>query len=269
MQLTTYLQRIGYRGSREPTFETLRTLHRAHLLCIPYENLDIHLGKDLPIDEAHFFRKLVLEKRGGWCYEMNGLFAWVLREMGFDVTLLAGAVGRPHLGEAAKGNHLCLLVRLDQLYFADVGFGDGIREPVPLREGAFEQDGFTYRLLRKGDYWYFVNHNYGEPVFDFTLMPHALIDFVHRCHQLQTSPDSGFVKYTVCHRVVPDGYLSLKGASLRHVTVAGTTERIIENGNDYAEVLRRHFDLTISGVESLWQTVHLRHQAWTAALPAE
>ncbi len=92
MNLDAYLARIGYRGSLEPTPGTLRDLHCAHLLTIPYENLDIHLGRTLPLGEADIFSKLVTQKRGGWCFEMNGLFAWALRELGFVVTLLVAGV---------------------------------------------------------------------------------------------------------------------------------------------------------------------------------
>ena len=81
MNLHDYLARVGYTGALTPTRDTLFALHRAHLRAIPYENLDIHMGHALLLDEAHIFHKLVTEGRGGWCYEMNGLFAWALRAL--------------------------------------------------------------------------------------------------------------------------------------------------------------------------------------------
>ncbi len=139
MNIDSYLKRINYTGSLEPTLETLRNIHRQHLLSIPYENLDIHLGRRFELNQEHFFKKLVFEKRGGWCYEMNGLLAWVLRELGFEVQYLSGTVGREQKGNLAEGNHLVLLVHLDKPYIADVGFGDGILEPLPLQEGVYRQ----------------------------------------------------------------------------------------------------------------------------------
>ena len=114
MNIEAYLQRINYEGGLEPNLETLTNLHRAHLLAIPYENFDIHLGRRLELGEQYFYNKLVLQKRGGWCYEMNGLFAWVLHEIGFEVQLLAGAV-RSSTQKIVNevGNHLVLLVQLD------------------------------------------------------------------------------------------------------------------------------------------------------------
>src|SRR5688572_24693789 len=147
MEIEAYLERIGYTGARDASAATLRGVHRAHLYAIPYENLDIHLGRPLGLDVPGIYQKLVSERRGGWCYEMNGLLAWALRELGFAVDLLAGAVPRASAGETADGNHLVLLVRLPEgPYLADVGFGDGFLEPLPLREGTTEQAGWRFRV---------------------------------------------------------------------------------------------------------------------------
>ena len=93
-ELRRYFARVGYTGSRETTLETLAGLHKAHLLTIPYENLDIHLGRPLSLDPSAIFARLVEARRGGWCYEMNGLFGCVLASMGFDVRFVSGAVDR-------------------------------------------------------------------------------------------------------------------------------------------------------------------------------
>src|SRR4051794_25362765 len=84
-----YLDRIRHTGSRAPTIEALRALHRAHLHAVPFENLDIHLGRPIRLDPGAFFRKIVGERRGGFCYELNGLFAELLAALGFEVSLLS------------------------------------------------------------------------------------------------------------------------------------------------------------------------------------
>ena len=109
-----YFARIGYAGPTAPTLEVLRAVHRAHLLSIPYENLDIHLGLPVSLDPEAIARKLVDERRGGWCFEMNGLLGRVLETLGFEVRYLSGAVGRAARGWRAQGNHLVLLVTLDR-----------------------------------------------------------------------------------------------------------------------------------------------------------
>jgi N-hydroxyarylamine O-acetyltransferase len=267
MQLDAYLNRIGYHGARKVDLETLIALHRAHVRTIPYENLDVALGRTLSLDEATIYAKLVTARRGGWCYEMNGLFAWALQELGFTVTRLASKVGGQS-PDAEDGAHLILLVELDRPYLADVGFGNGLLEPIPLEVGTYQQDFLTYRLAQEGERWFFTNHAYARPGFDFTLRAHRLSDFAAYCTHLQTLPESWFVRTTVCHRLTPQGILSLIGAVLRTITAKGPTEQVIESRDAYQQTLCSQFGLWLpeAEVSSLWQTVWKRHLAWAATL---
>jgi N-hydroxyarylamine O-acetyltransferase len=108
--LPAYLQRLNYTGPLTSSAETLRALHQAHLLAVPFENLDIPLGRPIIPEEAALFRKIVEEGRGGFCYELNGLFAALLRELGFKVTLLSARVARAEGGFGPEFDHLTLLV---------------------------------------------------------------------------------------------------------------------------------------------------------------
>lgn len=261
-----YLARIGYVGALSPDIEVLRALHRAHLLAIPYENLDIHLGRTLTLDPHAIFEKLVVDRRGGWCYEMNGLFGRVLESLGFEVRYLSGAVGRVTRGESAEGNHLVLLVTLDRPWIVDVGFGDGFLEPLPLEQGDYRQGFLDFRVMQVDERWVVYSHEYsGADSFDFTLEPRVLADFSHQSHELQTSPASGFVQTTVCQRFVEDGIVTLRGAVLRHVTVHGVTARTIERADEYVDLLRDEFGLAPRGAAALFPRVWARHQEWLAA----
>ncbi|MBF6593471.1 MAG: arylamine N-acetyltransferase [Thermaceae bacterium] len=267
VKLEAYLHRIGYTGPREPRLETLSAVHQAHLRAIPYENLDIHFARPILLSENRFFQKLVLERRGGWCYEMNGLLAWALRELGFRLDYLAGAVPRASAGPNADGNHLVLLVHLPEGDFiADVGFGDGFLRPIPLREGSYIQDGLEFRLERGSEAgrWIMHNHQHGAAqTYDFSRRAHTLEDFVSRCAWLQTSPQSGFVQKTVCQRFVPGGIITLREAVFKRVTKDGVSQRIIETEAEYRRVLSEDFGLELDTSE-LWPKVHRRHQEWVA-----
>ena len=268
-ELDRYCARIGYSGSRDATIDTLVAVHRAHLLAIPYENLDIHVGRALSLDPAAIFTKLVDARRGGWCYEMNGLMGRALASMGFDVRYVSGAVNRATLGDAALGNHLVLIVTLDRAWIVDVGFGDGFIEPLPLEPGTYRQGFLEYRVRRDGDWWRVDNHAYGgADGFDFTLEPRTLDTFAARCHALQTLPDSPFVQTTVCERFVPGGLVMLRGAVLRDVTASGVAARVVQDADDYLHVLLDRFDLDLPEMRALWPTVHGRHLEWEATRQA-
>ncbi len=265
MKLADYLARIHYNGDVKPDFATLKAIHRAHLLSIAYENLDIHRNCPLTVDVLQIYEKIVTNKRGGWCFEMNGLLAWALREAGFDVTLMSSFVGREKSEPlpSGGGDHLILRVDLDEPILADVGFGNGILDPIPLSEGTYQQGFLTYKLVQEGDRWWFANQIHGGPGFDFDLEPYQLSDFAGQSTRLQTSPESGFVRATVCMRFTPDGgMVILRGAVLRRITAAGTEDETIDNVADYERALSEQFDLHLPDVNLLWDKVWVRHQAW-------
>ena len=133
--LSAYLDRIGYAGSRTPTAQTLCDLHRAHLFAVPFENLDIPLGREIICEEKAFLRKIVEKRRGGFCYEMNGAFAALLRALGFKVTLLSARVPREDGSDGPEFDHLALRVDLEGPWLADVGFGESFLDPLRLETG--------------------------------------------------------------------------------------------------------------------------------------
>ena len=203
MTLDQYLARIGYAGLLNPDLETLSGLHRAHLLAIPYENMDVQLQRPVVTDPARAFARIVGRGRGGWCYEMNGVLGWALGQIGFSVTRMAGGVMREMAGDGQIGNHLVLRVDLpDGPYIADVGFGDGPIEPYPLRDHAFEQDGYPFRLEHLGDNWWRLhNHpNGGAKSFDFRAVAADEALLTAKCEFLQTAETSGFTQNFVAQR---------------------------------------------------------------------
>src|SRR5829696_2117836 len=122
MNIEAYLKRINYNGPLEPTAETLRALQVAHLLSVPFENLSIHAGEPIVLDEETLFTKIVGTRRGGFCYECNGLFAGLLRALGFEVAMLAAGVARPDGTFGPEFDHMTLIVTLEDRWLVDVGF---------------------------------------------------------------------------------------------------------------------------------------------------
>jgi len=266
LDLDSYLACIGFSGQARPDLDTLRQIHRQHLLTIPFENLDVQLHRPMDLDIRRIYSKIVEQGRGGWCYEMNGLLGWALQEAGFDVTRLTGGVWRSQRGDAVLGNHLLLCVQLDQPWIADVGFGDGVFEPVPLQDHAFEQRGFGYRLEQLDDYWRFHNHAGGAAgSYDFRHAPADEKLFAEKCEWLSTAAESPFVMNLVCQKFVPGGYDIQVGRVAKQVSPEGKREWLIESAEELLETLSDRFALDVPEVAGLWDAIEARHEEFSGS----
>lgn len=263
MELAAYLRRIGFEGVARPDLATLKAIHRRHLLAIPYENLDVQLGRSVSIDPADAFEKIVRRGRGGWCYEMNGLFGWALEQIGFDVTRVAGSVARAVVGDALPGNHLVLRVDLDEPWLADVGFGDGPIEPFRIAAGAFESHIFSFELRRiEDDWWRLTNHpRGGAPSFDFRTEAADEAALAERSDWLQTAPQSPFVQNAVVQRQQADGLAVMRGKTLKFLTREATDARDLASADEYVSVLSEVFGLDVPQAARLWPAICARHEA--------
>jgi N-hydroxyarylamine O-acetyltransferase len=245
LDIPAYLKRIAYTGPLDVSPATLSALHLAHLYTVPFENLDIHLGRQLSLDHAALFGKIVTRRRGGFCYELNGLFCALLRGLGFRVTMLSAEVARQTGGFSPPFDHLALRVDLDEPWLADVGFGNGFRLPLRLDDPADQpQDGAAYLIVPDGDYRVLLRRDLGgdwTPQYRFTLQPRALADFAERCRFHQTSPESHFTQGRICTLATPAGRVTLSGMRLIVATPAGRTESDLAGESAYAAALRERF----------------------------
>jgi N-hydroxyarylamine O-acetyltransferase len=267
MNVDAYLRRVGLNSRPPATLAGLTAIHRAHLLAIPYENLDVQLGRLVTIERPAIYEKIVERKRGGWCYEMNGILGWALGELGFHVTRATGAVMRETSGEASDGNHLVLRVELPEgLYLADVGFGDGPRNPIRVVPGAFHADGFDFSLRRVDDRWWRLNNDPrgGAPSFDFNLDAANEALLAGKCDFLQTSHTSPFVQNLVAQRHVPQGLKILRGRVLRTIRADGIGDRVIADAEELVAVLRNVFALDVPEAAVLWPKIVARHEEFLA-----
>ena len=268
MKLGRYFSRIGYRGDTRPTVSSLASLLRRHACSVPFENIDVQLGRSLTIDVEDAFEKIVEHGRGGWCYEQNGLFGWALSEMGFDVMRVAGAVRRDERGDAALNNHLCLLVREPgaekPIYLADAGFGGSMTAPIELTESRHTQP--PYRIaLRFADErcWRLSEQSAdGESNYEFTAKPADEAALAAKSEQLQNDPQSGFVQTLVVQKRLPDAHVCLRGRVLATTTATGKQSALLKSADDLAATVSELCGLDIPGVAELWPKVMARHEQW-------
>lgn len=217
IEISHYLHRIQYAGSLEPTEATLAGLQLAHLYTVPFENLDIHAGTPILLDVDAIYRKIVGRKRGGFCYELNGLFATLLQQLGFEVTLLSASDFDRDGGHAPEFDHLILMVSCpagpEKRWLADVGWGETFRRPLLLDvAGEQAQQQGVYRLDQEGELRFLWQKEHGgpwEPQYRFTLRPRRFEEFAGMCHYHQTSPDSHFTRKRVCSLASPEGRITL------------------------------------------------------------
>jgi N-hydroxyarylamine O-acetyltransferase len=259
MDIHAYLRRINYPGEQAPSAATLRELHRVHLLAVPFENLDIHLSRPILLDQDALFDKIITRRRGGFCYELNGLFALLLRELGFEVTLLAAGVARADGGFGPEFDHLTLLVRVpaepttrnlqSEMWLADVGFGDSFRAPLRFVEAVEqEQDGRAYRLDRDGEHYTLMQRDAEgwQPQYRFTLQPHAQAEYTEMCHYHQTSPASSFTRKRVCTLARPDGRITLSDRTLIVTARGERSEQVLPDEPAFQAALREHFGVDLA-----------------------
>jgi len=249
MNIDAYLKRINYSGSLDPTPETLRALQVAHLKSVPFENLSIHASEPIVLEDDALFAKIVERRRGGFCYEANGLFAALLRALGFEVAMLAAGVAKKEGGFGPRFDHMTLMVTLAERWLADVGFGDSFLEPLLLDSRDEQVQGtHSFRIVDDGDHLILLRRNDGadwEPQYRFTLQPYTFADYEEMCRYHQTSPDSHFTKGRICSLATDDGRITL--SDLRLITSGPRQlrhERTL-NQEEYDRILLDQFGIVM------------------------
>ena len=245
MNVEAYLKRINYNGPLEPTPETLRALQVAHLFAVPFENLSIHAGEPIVLEEGALYSKIVEKKRGGFCYECNGLFAGLLRALGFEVAMLGAGVAHREGGFGPIFDHMTLMVTLADRWLVDVGFGDSFLEPLLLDERG-EQESF--RIDDDGDYLVLTRCNdqrVWEPQYRFTLQPYGFADYEEMCRFHQTSPESHFTKNLICSRVTEEGRITLSGMKLITTSGGHREEQALSSQDEFTRILRDQFGVVM------------------------
>lgn len=252
MDIQAYFDRIGYTGDNDPTLDTLRRIHRAHLMAIPFENLNIHIPRPIILDEDALFEKMVVQGRGGFCFEQNGFFHAVLKQLGFDVVRLEANVHNEGNDFGVPMNHMCLLVTIDGIrYLADVGFGTSFIEPLETDNPDIQvQDVGRFRISIEGDTAYYYLQEIGENEmslgYRFFFEPHELSDYAAACHYMQTSPKTHFTQKRVCSRWADQGRITVSENKFIVTTWDGQrTETLIETEDQFHTLLKAQFGIEV------------------------
>jgi N-hydroxyarylamine O-acetyltransferase len=244
---TDYLDRIGVASVRTLDAGTLRELHRAHLLTVPFENLSIHLGEPISLRPADLIAKIVGGRRGGFCYELNGAFALLLERLGGRVQRVAARVyGANGLGPPL--DHLALVVHLPDgsgPWLADVGFGSHSTYPLDFETRAAQQDPGGTFLLADADEGDVDVLKDGAPQYRIERHERALDEFVPTCWWQQTSPESHFTEGTICSMLTPEGRVSIAGRNLIRTSAGTRTEEQLSSDDELLAAYREYFGISL------------------------
>ncbi|GAB2956924.1 arylamine N-acetyltransferase [Amycolatopsis acidiphila] len=244
MDVDAYLARIGASRPAAPTAEALAELHERHISTVPFENLSVHLPEPIVLDEDALADKIVGRRRGGFCYELNGAFAALLRELGFEVTLLSARVfGGDRFG--APFNHLALRVDLEEPWLADVGFGRFARRPLRLTGCDPQADAEGEFLLLDAPGGDIDARHGGKPAYRLEQRPRELADFVPTCWWQATSPDSHFTKNLLCTLPTPGGRVTLADDQLIETAEGKRVERVLA-GAELVDAYRAYFGIELA-----------------------
>ncbi|MEV7992637.1 arylamine N-acetyltransferase [Streptomyces sp. NPDC086077] len=268
-QVDAYLSRLGVRHPAWPTIDVLRELQLRHLQTVPFENLAIHLGEEIVLEEKRLLDKVVGARRGGFCYELNGAFGALLAALGYDVSLLAGRVHGEGGRLGIPYDHLALRVRTVDAgeWLADVGFGALSHYPLVFEEGREQEDpGGAFRFAQAGPDAAGARGAVlagggagtpdvdlvrdGSPVYRLEMRPRVLRDFVAGAWWHSTSPESHFVQSLVCSRLTEDGgRITLSGRQLKVTAPDGKRDaREVRTDEEVLAVYRERFGIGLDRV---------------------
>ena len=247
-EIEQYLERINYNGNTTVKYSTLQALHKAHMFNVPFENLDISLGNKFTLSISFLFQKIILERRGGFCYELNHAFFVLLSSLGFNVKLLSARV----FDGSAYGkafDHMLLLVEIQEdKMIADVGFGDSFRKPLLLNGKPVKHREASYKIERKNDEHTLFQKKENldwHPQYIFYSKAHSIDAFKEMCEYHQTSSESNFTRKSVCSIATKNGRKTISNGRFIETINDFRDEYTINNEAEYRQILKQHFQILL------------------------
>ncbi len=251
MDVEKYLNRIKYKGFPKADFDTLRQLHLHHLLNVPFENLDIHLGRKIVLEPEVLYKKIVESRRGGFCYEMNGLFYEIITFLGFKAKRVSARVFNDNGVPGREFDHMAIIVDIGgEKWLADVGFGESFLEPLKLVPDIEQpQYGKIYKIVKVDEEIFKTvfseDRKEYKDMYLFSIKPRELAEYNEMCVYQQESPDSHFIKNTICTLARTGGRITLSGLKLIETKDGVKTETVLKNTDEYKIKLKKLFGIIL------------------------
>ncbi len=250
MILEKYFDRINYTGNNKANLESLFELHKCHVLSIPFENLDIHMNKEIKLDLESLFEKIILNKRGGFCYELNFLFFNLLKKIGFNCKLVSSRIYDDHEKLGPEFDHLSIIVTLEDNYLVDVGYGDLFIEPIKLVDSFVKKDWFKfYKIIEMDKSTWLLSESKDGNIFkeryQIDETPRTIEAFFDQCKFKQYSENSYFVQNKICTIPTKDGRITLRNNQLIERVGASRVEHEIVSDIEFYKLLEERFKINL------------------------
>lgn len=247
MNLQAYLNRIQFQKAIAPNLLVLKQLQKSHLLNVPFENLDIHYGNKIVLDTAKIYDKVVNRNRGGFCYELNGLFFELLLQLKYQVHRIAAQVYDKEKGYGKEFDHLAIIVTIDGTeYLTDVGFGEFCLEPLKLEFGLFQKDPrgiFVMDRFKDNIRVNKIEDGKSTPQYIFKNIPRQYLEYEEMCHYHQTDPNSHFTKKRMISLATKKGRITISGESIK-IKEGNAVQKILINSEiEFHQFLKKYFSI--------------------------
>lgn len=251
-QITKYFERINFSGNKNISLETLSLFQKQHLLHIPFENLDIHSNVPIVLKIKNLYRKIILNKRGKFCFELNSLFYTLLKSLGYNIQIVSARVFNEQNGSFGKEfDHMTLIININgNEYLSDVGFGEFSVTPleIVLNKIQKDQNGFFRIIKFKRSHFYvqrLINKKWVH-LYLFSKKPQRVKDFAAMCKYHSSSPKSHFTQKKVCSQMTSEGRITLTDDYLKLTKNKKIIKRKIQNEKKFASLLQKYFNITMS-----------------------
>ncbi|MFC0522193.1 arylamine N-acetyltransferase [Pontibacillus salicampi] len=245
MDIPLYLQRIGIDSIPTVSSKALSQLTKAHLYNIPFENIDVMTGNYIDLSVARFYDKIVIRKRGGFCYELNGLFHELLRQLGYEIMLIAATVLQKDGSWAYPNSHAANIVYVEgEAYLVDVGFGDSCIEPVPLNGKILRDQSGTYRIKEQEGLYYLERYEKRwRTQYCFSLVPRQLVEMKEAAHYNQTSPSSIFTQGYILTIRTMNGRITITDTSITITNHRSRTKKTIHHTSEWVDFIQYYMGI--------------------------
>jgi len=257
MDVQQYLERIKYDGNTAPAGEVLKSLQKKHLLTVPFENLDIHYKIPIELNLDKIYEKVINRRRGGFCYELNGLFYQLLQSIGFEAKMVSARVFNNNTGIFSQEfDHLAIIAKADSMdYLVDVGFGEFAIQPLKMELDNMQHDERCTFRIRTYDEVYFVVESLLDKewrsVYIFSSKKRDLSEFQERCYYHQTSPQSHFVQNKLCSLATVKGRITLTSNKMKITEDNTITELNLESEEEFLSYLEKYFQIRLNSPVAL------------------